>query len=111
MVTRGKTKNKIFIPTELKLNIHIEPIGDVTMDDYDFDVEVYCSPVRAIKVNKSEALRIDSDNYVVLVDTKVVGAGDLKCKVIAYIPDGDFPDSLRTEVVCIDTEIDVEKGI
>lgn len=111
MVTKGKTKNKVFIPTELKLNVHIEPMGNLTMDDYNFEVEVYCSPVRPIKVNKSDALRIDSDNYVVLVDTKVVGAGDLKCKVIAYIPDGDFPDSLRTEVVCIDTEIDVEKGI
>lgn len=111
MVTRSKTKDTIFIGTELKLNIHIEPIGDVTMDDYNFDVEVYCSPVRPIKVNKSDALRIDSDNYVVLVDTNVVGAGDLKCKVIAYIPDDDFPDTLRTEVVCIDTGIDIEKSI
>lgn len=111
MVTRSKTKDTIFIGTELKLNIHIEPIGDVTMDDYNFDVEVYCSPVRPIKVTKSDALRIDSDNYVVLVDTNVVGAGDLKCKVIAYIPDGDFPDTLRTEVVCIDTGIDIEKSI
>lgn len=100
-----------FIGTELKLNIHIEPIGFTTMDDYDFEVEVYCSPKRPIVIQKSDAIRIDSDNYVVLVDTNVVGAGNLKCKVTAQIPDGDFPDQLRTEVVCIDTGINIIKAL
>jgi hypothetical protein len=100
-----------FIGTELKLNIHIEPIGDTTMDDYNFEVEVYCSPKRPIIIPKANAIRIDSDNYVVLVDTNVVGAGDLKCKVTAQVPDGDFPDMLRTEVVCIDTGINIIKAI
>lgn len=100
-----------FIGTELKLNIHIEPIGDTTMDDYNFEVEVYCSPKRPIIIPKANAIRIDSDNYVVLVDTNVVGAGDLKCKVTAQVPDGDFQDLLRTEVVCIDTGINIIKAI
>ena len=100
-----------FIGTELKLNIHIEPIGDTTMDDYNFDVEVYCSPKKPIIIPKANSIRIDSDNYVVLVDTNVVGAGDLKCKVTAQVPDGDFPDLLRTEVVCIDTGINIVKAI
>lgn len=100
-----------FIGTELKLNIHIEPIGEVTMDDYDFEVEVYCSPKKTIVVAKENTIRIDSDNYVVLVDTNLVGAGDLKCKVTAQVPDGDFPDLLRTEVVCIDTGINIVKAI
>lgn len=100
-----------FIGTELKLNIHIEPIGDTTMDDYNFEVEVYCSPKRPIIIPKANAIRIDSDNYVVLVDTNVVGAGDLKCKVTAQVPDGDFPDLIRTEVVCIDTGINIIKAI
>lgn len=81
------------------------------MDDYNFEVEVYCSPKRPIIIPKASAIRIDSDNYVVLVDTNVVGAGDLKCKVTAQVPDGDFPDLLRTEVVCIDTGINIIKAI
>lgn len=81
------------------------------MDDYNFEVEVYCSPKRPITIPKANAIRIDSDNYVVLVDTNVVGAGDLKCKVTAQVPDGDFPDLLRTEVVCIDTGINIIKAI
>ena len=106
-----KTNESPFIGTELKLNIHIEPIGDTTMDDYDFEVEVYCSPKRPIIISKANAIRVDSDNYIVLVDTNVVGAGDLKCKVTAHIPDGDFPDQLRTEVVCVDTGINIIKAI
>lgn len=106
------TKNvSPFIGTELKLNIHIEPIGKITMDDYDFEVEVYCSPKRPIIISKANAIRIDGDNYVVLVDTNVVGAGDLKCKVTAQMPDSDFPDKLRTEVVCIDTGINIIKAL
>ena len=81
------------------------------MDDYNFEVEVYCSPKRPIIIPKANAIRIDSDNYVVLVDTNVVGAGDLKCKVTAQVPDGDFQDLLRTEVVCIDTGINIIKAI
>lgn len=100
-----------FIGTELKLNIHIEPIGDTTMDDYDFEVEVFCSPKKPIIIPKENTIRVDSDNYVVLVDTNIVGAGDLKCKVTAQVPDWDFPDQLRTEVVCIDTGINIIKAI
>lgn len=100
-----------FIGTELKLNIHIEPIDEVTMDDYDFEIEVYCSPKHSIIIPKAKAIRIDRDNYVVLVDTNVVGEGFLKCKVTAQVPDGDFPDMLRTEVVCIDTGINIVKTI
>lgn len=100
-----------FIGTELKLNIHIEPIGEITMDDYYFEVEVFCSPKKPIIIPKENTIRVDSDNYVVLVDTNIVGAGDLKCKVTAQVPDGDFPDQLRTEVVCIDTGINIVKAI
>lgn len=106
-----KTNESPFIGTELKLNIHIEPIGDITMDDYNFEVEVYCSPKRQVIISKANSIRVDSDNYIVLVDTNVVGAGDLKCKVTAYVPDGDFPDQLRTEVVCVDTGINIIKAI
>lgn len=105
------THDSPFIGTELKLNIHIEPIGQITMDDYGFEVEVFCSPKKPIIIPKENTIRVDSDNYVVLVDTNVVGAGDLKCKVTAQVPDGDFADMLRTEVVCIDTGINIIKAI
>lgn len=101
------TRNDPFLGTELKLNVHIEPIGAMCMDDYDFEVETYCSPKKAIVTKKSETIRIDENNYAVLVDTAIVGAGELKCKVTAYIPDADFPDGLRTEKVCVYTGVTI----
>lgn len=103
--------NKIFLGTELKLNIHIEPIGDITMDDYNFEVEIYCSPKKTIVIPKSDAIKIDENNYIVLIDTNIVGTGDLKCKVTAHIPDADFDDDFRTEIVAIDTGININKAL
>lgn len=101
----------IYIGTELKLNVNIEPISGLSMDDYDWFVEVYCSTKRISKINKQESIRIDENNYIVLVDTEELGAGLLKCKVTAYIPDYDFPDELRTEVTFVDMGVRIAKTL
>ena len=101
----------VFIGTELKLNISIENIGDLTMDDYNFDIEVYCSAKRIISINKADAIRIDENNCMVLIDTNNLGAGDVKCRITAYIPDVDFDDSIRTEVICVDAGVSIVKTI
>lgn len=106
-----EVNNNIFLGSELKLNVSIEPIGALTMDDYDFVVEIYCSNQKVLNIPKADAIRVDEENYVVLVDTKVIGTGRIKCKVTAEIPDADFRDAYRTEVVIIDTELDVIKHL
>lgn len=105
------TDNNIFIGTELKLNINIEPMGEFTMDDYDWSVDVYCSAKRIVVIKKEDAIRIDSNNYVILVDSSELGAGDVKCKFTAHIPDFDFSDTLRTEVAIMDTGLNIVKTI
>lgn len=105
------TRNNVFLGTEIKLNIEIEPIGHTTMDDYDFVVEVYCSTKKVQSFTKQDTIRINAWNYMVLVDTEVLGAGDMKCKITAYIPDSDFPDLVRTEVACVDTNITINKNL
>lgn len=100
---------KIFVGTQFKLNLHVEPVADMTMDDYDFSVEVYCSRLRIEKREKKDCTRVDSDNYLVTVDSAVLGAGTLKVKFTAIVPDIDFPDELRKEVTVIDTDIEIEK--
>ena len=101
--------NEIFLGTELKLNVNIEPMGELTMEDYDFSVDIWTSMKRILNIPKSECIKIDKDNYVILVDTSLLGAGDIKAKVIANIPDFDFPDTVRTEVVALDLGITVLK--
>lgn len=106
-----RLKDEIYIElgTEVKLNIHIEPIDGVDIDDYDYITEVYCHPKKSIVIQKSDTMRVDNENYVVRIDTNVLGVGKIICKVTAYIPDGDFPDGLRTEIVAINTKINVIK--
>lgn len=104
----------IYLGTELKLNLHIEPIivpgdtlhKDVTlhMDDYDFTVWVYASSIKkAIVIPKRQCIRVDRDNRIMRVDTAALGTGVVTCKVEAQIPDKNFKDELRTEVVQINT--------
>lgn len=99
----------IFLGTELKLNVNIEPTSGFSMEDYDFSIEIWTSMKRILNIPKSECIKIDKDNYVILVDTSLLGAGDIKAKVIANIPDFDFPDTVRTEVVALDLGITVLK--
>lgn len=101
----------VFLGTEFKLSIKIDPIGDYSMDDYDFEVEAYCSPKKTISCSKNQLIRIDKDSYIMLIDTEVLGAGTIKAKVTAWIPDGDFDDGLRTEVEIIDTGINIIKTL
>lgn len=102
-------KQIIYLGTELKLNVNIEPIGGITMDGYNWVAEVYCSPNRPTIIKKENAIRVDENNYILLVDTSICGSGALKCKITAEIPDSDFPDNLRTEVMIVETGVVVVK--
>lgn len=108
----------IYLGTELKLNLHIEPIivpgdtlhKDVTlhMDDYNFTVWVYASSIKkAIVITKGQCIRVGKDDRIMRVDTAALGTGVVTCKVEAQIPDKDFKDKFkdefRTEVVQINT--------
>lgn len=101
--------SSVFLGTELKLNIHIEPLDGLTMDNYDFNVDVYVSQRKMVSAKKEQCVRVDENNYIVLVDTTVIGAGDVTVKVVAQIPDSDFEDGLRTEVMQIQTGITIAR--
>lgn len=84
--------------TKFKLNAWMEPIDGFHLSDVDFEVEVFVenSP-KLIRFHKSEAIKIDEDNYKVMVDSSVCGAGRYWMTIIAYIPDPDFKDGIRDE--------------
>ena len=97
------------IGTELKINLHIEPLDGWRMKDYDFHAEFFIYANRVEKVDKSAMIESDPDNYVALVDTARLGTGEIRVRLTAYIPDNDFPDGLRTEVVNMPTGITITK--
>lgn len=103
--------NIIGLGSEIKLNLNIEPVGGYTMDDYNFVAEVYCKAKNSVILPKEKAIRIDSNNYLLPIDTQELGHGGIKVKVTAFIPDKDFADDVRTEVVFIETGIEIIKPL
>lgn len=98
----------VYEGADLKLDISIESVNSLTMDDYDFEVELYCDKYKRLKLSKSQLKRIDSNNYLAkIVNTENLGKGVLKCRIIAKIPDGDFNTGERVEVVEIITKINI----
>ena len=105
--------NKVYLGTEMKLNIAVDPIGTITMENYkEFKVEVYCTPTKKVEIksdNDDVCKKVDSNNYIILVNTDDSGVGKVKVKLIAEVPDTQFSDSFRTEVALIDTGIEIVK--
>lgn len=93
--------------TEIKLNIHIDPLGQLHMADYPFECKFYVFPKKSITVSKDDMAKIDDDNYVCLVDTTELGIGRLHMTLTAQIPDSDFNNAMRKEVACVDTGIEI----
>lgn len=99
--------SRVFKGSDLKLNIHIEPLGGLTMDDYEWYVECYCSDETPIKITKDKARRVDDSNFIITLNTQQLGIGPLQCVITAHIPDEDFDDKLRTEISRINTNINI----
>ena len=102
---------KVILGSEIKLNLYIEPIGDISLNDYDFNVSLYCSPSKIITYKKEDTKEVveDPNSRILPIDTNKLGVGRIMAKVTAYLPDGDFDDNLRTEIVFIDTDIEIKK--
>ena len=93
--------------TEIKINVHIDPLGSLHMADYDFECKFYVFPKKSVIISKADMVQVDEDNYLAMVDTTGLGIGPLHLTLTAQIPDKDFDNTLRREVVCIDTGIDI----
>lgn len=84
--------------TEFKLNINMIPIDGKHLSDVDWKVEVFTeNGHKRVTVEKKDAIKVDSDNYLIRIDSAVCGAGKYYVTLTAYIPDTDFPDGFRTE--------------
>lgn len=103
-----KTVDRL-VGTELKINFGMTAMGDIHLSTCPFTLYVYTLPNKGYEITKDECIKIDDDNYLVLVDTSKTGAGTIKFKVTIDLPDADFNDLHRREVVLIDTGEQVGK--
>lgn len=86
--------------TQVKLEVSNQPIGELTMDDYYFELEAYTTAGgrRTQLIKKDETVRKASDRYAFIVDTSLLGTGELWIDQTAFIPDADAPGGTRKEV-------------
>lgn len=97
------------VGTEYKINICMQPMGEIHLEDCEFTATFYVTATKSCVVEKVDMVAVDADNYIALVDSSLTGAGALKAKIAIDLPDGDFVDATRREVVTLDTQIIVEK--
>ena len=93
--------------TELKINVHVDPIDGMHMSDYDFECVFFVYKNRPLVIKKNEMTKVDEDNYITKVDSAKVGVGNLLMKFVAEIPDSDMNDGLRKEVELVDLNIPI----
>lgn len=96
--------------TELKFNVHLEPIDGFHMAEYDFEYAFYVFRNRAVLIKKADMEKIDDDNYLVKItkeDALKIGKGMIYAEATAYIPDNDFVDGTRTEKLILCTEVTI----
>ena len=47
-----KNNNECVLGTQLKLNIHIDPLGSLHMDDYDFECKFFVYQNKTVTIQK-----------------------------------------------------------
>lgn len=97
-------KERVVEGTQKKLKLRIDPIGGHTLSSYDFTVEYFTSAMRVVKLTKEECLKRDDNTYIIRVDTALTGTGELKVNVVLFIPDSDFIEGVRKEVLDLETD-------
>ena len=99
--------SKVYIDSDVKLNIRIVFEDGTTIGNNDFYIELFCTPRKVLTITKAEAKKVNAETYKVMFNTGDVGVGELACRVVAEIADTDFPDKLRKTVKVINTGISI----
>lgn len=93
---KNNTMEAVILGTEVKFAVYVVADG-FSMDDDDFSLMIMKGRTVVKEIEKSE-LVIEDGTYLMCLDTEEIGAGTFDLAVRAYVPDGHFPDGLRTEI-------------
>ena len=95
--------------TEFKLNINMPPVGGYHMDEVEWEALVFTeSGFKTLTIPKKDALKVDSNNYLICVDSSVCGAGLYYVTLTVHIPDSDFAEGFRTERRTVSTGVTID---
>lgn len=97
------------VGTEYKINIKMEPMGEIHLANCEFEAQFFTNPTRAHNIIKSQMIMVDNDNYLAMVDSEKTGAGELMMRIAIDLPDADFADGTRREVHVVETGIKISR--
>lgn len=92
-------ENRPIVGTEFKVLVEIDPVDGVHMTDMEFTCQFYTRQDRPMTISKKRMIKVDDNSYVALVDTTGMSAGVLRNRMTVDIPDKDFDDGYRREIV------------
>lgn len=117
---------KVINGTDIKLSISVEPIEELTLADYDFDVYLVGGGIRKnvlhfskkgkegennASISNGLTLAEDGRSCIVAFNTSDLGLGEVNVQVRARVPDGAFEKRTRTEIVEFQTGIEITYNI
>ena len=103
---------KIYKGTDVKLNIHIDPIAGQHMESYNFTLTFYTPDGKKKIFKKTKASlpaglsKIGEDDYIVHLQTDELGEGSVKCNIEAEIYDVELGIH-KTEIAIINCNIKI----
>lgn len=90
-------QDQVFVGTKLKFAITISSPGfDIGEDDFTVDIR---RGAKMLHFEKEDLVVDENGKYYVCFDTAELGGGIIEAIITAFVPDDDFDDGIRTEVV------------
>ena len=82
---------------------------DLTMADVPFTLTVFNAenPDKKMEVAKSGCIQKDENVYIVIVDSDMLGEGEVMLRLVLDIPDNDFPTGYNRQPVLINPSLEV----
>lgn len=83
---------------DIKFKISIKPIDGMTLDDFDWEIELWCNTNNKKVIEKTGTISIGNGAYFLCLDSNDFGIGILKLKLFSKIPDRDFEKGYRKQL-------------
>lgn len=95
-----KNNDNTYIGTKLKYLVDIVAPGFSMFED-DFDIELTCG-TKSLSFKKADLIVDENNKYYLCFDSEDFGPGIVQAKITAYVPDADFDEGVRDEVIKFD---------
>lgn len=84
--------------TRFKININMTPIDGFNLGNTEWEATVFVGDgYKSITLKKEDCKKVDDDNYIIPIDSAILGAGTYFITLKVSIPDSDFSDGIRIE--------------